>query len=50
MKLFFRKVHRWLGLLMAVQIIAWMASGLYFAVFPIETIRGEHLAVETNRN
>ncbi|MFT5322120.1 MAG: hypothetical protein ACI934_002283 [Pseudohongiellaceae bacterium] len=43
MKVFFRKIHRWLGLLMAVQIIAWMASGMYFAIFPIETIRGEHL-------
>jgi len=43
MKIFFRKLHRWLGLLMAVQIIAWMASGLYFSLFPIEHIRGEHL-------
>ena len=46
MKLFFRKIHRWLGLLMALQIIAWMGSGLYFAIFPIETIRGEHLTAE----
>jgi len=38
-----RKIHRWLGLLMALQIIAWMASGFYFALIPIETIRGEHL-------
>jgi uncharacterized iron-regulated membrane protein len=43
MKILFRKVHRWLGLLMALQIIAWMASGLWFALFPIEEIRGEHL-------
>lgn len=43
MKKIVRKIHRWLGLLMALQIIAWMASGLYFAWFPIETIRGEHL-------
>jgi hypothetical protein len=28
---------------MALQIIAWMVSGLYFAIFPIEEIRGEHL-------
>lgn len=46
MKATLRKIHRWLGLLMAVQIIAWMGSGLYFAVFPIETIRGEHLTRE----
>ena len=43
MRNFFRKLHRWLGLLMVVQIIAWMASGLYFSIFPIEEIRGEHL-------
>jgi len=39
----FRKAHRWLGLLMAFQIIAWMLSGLWFSLFPIEEIRGEHL-------
>ncbi len=44
-KPFFRKLHRWLGLLMALQIIAWMASGLYFSIFPIEVIRGEHLTL-----
>lgn len=43
MKRFIRKLHRWLGLLMALQIIAWMASGFYFSIFPIEEIRGEHL-------
>ena len=39
----FRKIHRWLGVLMALQISAWMASGLWFSIFPIEEIRGEHL-------
>ena len=43
MKRLVRKVHRWLGLLMALQIMAWMTSGLYFSLFPIEDIRGEHL-------
>ncbi len=47
MKIFFRKLHRWLGLLMAVQIIAWMASGLYFSLVPITEIRGEHLTRPT---
>jgi len=42
-KALFRKIHRWLGLLMALQIIAWMVSGLWFSLFPIEEIRGEHL-------
>lgn len=43
MRVFFRKLHRWLGLLLVVQIAAWMLSGLYFSLFPISEIRGEHL-------
>ena len=43
MRSFFRKLHRWLGLLMAIQIVAWMGSGLYFSLVPITEIRGEHL-------
>lgn len=46
MRKFFRKLHRWLGLLMAVQIVAWMASGLYFSLYPMGQIRGEHLTRE----
>lgn len=43
MNSFLRKVHKWLGLLMAAQILAWMISGFYFSIFPISEIRGEHL-------
>lgn len=34
---------------MAVQITAWMASGLYFSLYPIEEIRGEHLTRRPDR-
>lgn len=34
---------------MALQIIAWMASGLYFSLVPISEIRGEHLTRQTDR-
>lgn len=37
------KIHKWLALLMAVQILFWFASGLFFSVVPIERVRGEHL-------
>jgi len=37
------KVHKWLALLMAIQILFWFVSGLFFAVFPIERVRSEHL-------
>ena len=40
------KIHKWLALLMAVQILFWFASGLFFAWFPIERIRSEHAKAE----
>jgi len=36
------KVHKWLALLMAIQILFWFASGFFFAVVPIEKVRSEH--------
>jgi PepSY-associated transmembrane protein len=36
------KIHKWLALLMAVQILIWCASGLFFALSPIERVRSEH--------
>jgi len=40
------KIHKWLALLMAVQILFWFVSGLFFAVFPIERVRSEHVVAE----
>lgn len=40
------KIHKWLALLMALQILFWFASGLFFAVFPIERVRSEHVIAE----
>jgi hypothetical protein len=40
------KVHKWLALLMAIQILFWFVSGLFFAVFPIERVRSEHVVAE----
>ena len=36
------KIHKWLALVMAVQILFWLVSGLFFAIFPIERVRSEH--------
>ena len=41
------KVHKWLALLMAIQILFWFASGLFFAAFPIERVRSEHKIAES---
>ena len=33
-------LHRWVGLIVCVQMLAWSVGGLFFAVFDIETVRG----------
>jgi uncharacterized iron-regulated membrane protein len=40
------KVHKWLALLMAIQILFWFVSGLFFAIAPIEQVRSEHMVAE----
>lgn len=35
------KIHKWLALIVGIQIILWFASGLFMAHFPIEKVRGE---------
>lgn len=34
-------VHRWLALVVALQLLAWSAGGLVFSLFPIEEVRGD---------
>lgn len=36
-------VHKWLTLLVGIQVLFWVASGLFFTLFPIEKIRSEDL-------
>lgn len=38
-----RKLHRYLGILIGIQLLLWTASGLYFSWNPITEVRGEHL-------
>lgn len=38
-----RKSHRWLGIVLAVQFLAWTISGLYFSWTDIDEIHGDHL-------
>ncbi len=40
---FIRKTHRWLGLIAAIQLLIWTASGLFFSIVPINDVRGTHL-------
>ena len=38
-----RKTHKWLGLLLGLQVVVWTLSGLYMTVVHIDTIHGDHL-------
>jgi hypothetical protein len=42
-------VHKWLALIVGVQMLFWVASGLFFALYPIERVRGEHRIAETEQ-
>lgn len=39
-----RRAHKWIGLVVGVQALFWMISGLYMVVVPLEVIHGDHLA------
>ena len=39
-------IHKWLALIIGVQILLWFVSGLFFAVYPIERVRSEHRIAE----
>lgn len=36
------KIHKWLALVLVLQVLFWFVSGLFFAVVPIERVRSEH--------
>ena len=42
---FFQHAHRWLGLLLGVQILLWMMSGVVMSWFSIELVRGQTTSV-----
>ncbi|RIJ32432.1 PepSY domain-containing protein [Henriciella mobilis] len=41
------RAHKLVGLVVGLQLLFWTASGLFFTLFPIEQIRGEHLRKES---
>ncbi len=43
MNVLMTRIHKWLAVLMAIQILFWFGSGLIFAIFPIERVRSEHV-------
>ena len=39
-------LHKWIGLIVAVQIAFWVIGGLVMVALPIERVRGEHRLAE----
>lgn len=42
-----RRGHKWIALVIGVQALLWMASGVYMTVVPISIIHGDHLTHAT---
>ena len=38
-----RKTHKWVALLLGLQVVIWSLSGVYMTVVHIDTIHGDHL-------
>lgn len=38
------KIHKWAGITIGIQVLLWIAGGLVMSYFPIEDVRGNHLA------
>ena len=36
------RIHKWVALVVGLQIVLWIAGGLVMSVLPIEQVRGEH--------
>ncbi len=45
-----RKVHKWLGYLLAIQIFFWLLGGLVMSAIPLEKVHGKHLAKRSISN
>ena len=46
-KITLRKFHRYISLLIAIQLLLWTISGIYFSFNKIENVRGEQYRVAT---
>lgn len=36
------QVHKWIGLIVGIQVVLWLVGGFVMTVFPIEKVRSEH--------
>ncbi|GBL04310.1 hypothetical protein KUL10_16160 [Glaciecola sp. KUL10] len=45
-----RKLHKWLGLILGIQVFFWIAGGLIMSAIPLEKVHGKHLANKVINN
>lgn len=38
---FLTSIHKWIGLVIGIQVLLWVLGGLVMSAFPIELVRGE---------
>ena len=43
MRTLLRRVHIWLGWIIGIPLLIWTVTGAVMVIYPIETVRGEHL-------
>ncbi len=48
-QLFIRKTHKWVGLVLGIQILFWFISGFLMSFMPIDEVRGDHLLKPTTQ-
>ncbi|ARU17585.1 PepSY domain-containing protein [Croceicoccus marinus] len=46
---FVRRLHKWLALVIGLQVVLWTATGFYMVVVHIERIHGDHLVKPVER-
>ncbi len=48
MKITLRKFHKYISLIVSIQLLLWTISGIYFSFNKIENVRGEQYRLEKN--
>jgi uncharacterized iron-regulated membrane protein len=48
MKITLRKFHKYISLIVSIQLLLWTISGIYFSFNKIESVRGEQYRLENN--
>ena len=38
-----RKLHKWIGLIVGIQLLLWIAGGVYMSAMPLDWVHGKHL-------